>query len=83
MMKNGVPQLWNVHYVNLDKLPILALSPPNDWFIVHTALTFSDCQRKEIQHAYNTDQDLGCPLLSVRHSPFNRFNLAHIRRIES
>jgi len=44
ILREKTPTLWNIHYVNLDRLPALDTSDSKklDWISPHLALTFSD-----------------------------------------
>ncbi|KAK2465897.1 hypothetical protein APHAL10511_001538 [Amanita phalloides] len=45
---NKILSLWNIHYIDLDRLPVLNLSSPDDLSFVkiHVAMSFSDRERR-------------------------------------
>jgi hypothetical protein len=67
MISHGAspPTLWNIHYLNLDSLPLLEASSPKglEWLQGHIDLAMSDREHADTNSQLNRD-----PLLNFKHN---------------
>ncbi|KAL4071259.1 hypothetical protein V8B97DRAFT_1962113 [Scleroderma yunnanense] len=73
---NGIPTLWNVHRLNLDRCPSFKLSTDPkafNWFIPHMSHMFSHRERAARKRHYATPRSVQDTFMNVKDSLYTFF----------